>query len=65
MLTEKEEMYIKLLVAEEAYFEDKLNDWEQGFMRSLVENYEDRGVGLTLSVKQWEVISRIAERLDL
>lgn len=42
-----------------------LTKWEHDFMGSIIERFEKYGEGTYISAKQWGVIERIAEKLDV
>ena len=41
-----------------------LSDWEQDFLESLEERIDEWGERTFISIKQWEVIERIEEKLN-
>ena len=44
--------------------EADLSDWEQDFLESLEERIDEWGERTFISIKQWEVIERIEEKLN-
>lgn len=51
----------------DAYKQDdqRLNDWERGFMKDMGVRFEKYGKGTYVSDKQWGAIKRVAEAYDL
>ena len=43
----------------------KLNNWEQGFAEDFAGRVEKYGMDAHCSAKQWGVISKIAEKLEV
>lgn len=44
---------------------DALTEWEQGFLTSTEERYQEYGERVRISVKQWGVLDRIYDKVVL
>lgn len=44
---------------------NRVSDWERGFMDDQVKRFEQYEAETRFSPKQWQVINRVAEKLDI
>lgn len=64
-LSSEEMEYIEDVIA---HFEDapmKVSSWEQGFMEDQATRFKRYGVETKISVKQWNIINKVAEIYDI
>lgn len=50
------EKHLNALLVIQGNFKDKMNDWEAGFMKSIIK------VGFRLTIKQQEILKKIKEK---
>jgi hypothetical protein len=42
---------------------DELTEWEKKFMEDILERFREWGIKTKISPKQWEIITRISEKI--
>jgi len=62
MTQEEHEWLNRLQTAADIHW-NELNDWEKKFMEDLLERFRRWGMKTKISPKQWEVITRISEKI--
>ena len=62
-MTQKEFNWLKRLENEIDKHWDELTTWEKRFMEDLLERFNVYGERTLISKKQWEVITRVSERI--
>jgi len=62
-LTQKEFDWLQRIESEVDKSWDELTGFEQGFIEDVLEKFRRWGTRLILSVKQWEIITRISEKI--
>ena len=62
-MTAKEFAWIQRLEKEVDKVWDDLTEWEQRFMEDLLERFRRWGQRTMISPKQWEIITRISEKI--
>lgn len=63
-----DEQYFEFLAAVlDAYKQDdqRVNDWERGFLKDMSTRFEKYGKNTYVSEKQWNAIKRVAQAYDL
>lgn len=65
MLDQTQEKRLDWILSCAVDAEDKLSEWENGFIRELVERREKQGFMLTVSEKMWSILERIHEKVPL
>ena len=74
-LSEIQDSRIQELLDLCGHYEDRLTEWEHGFVygnkqssekgfKSIAEKYEEEGMSMFLSAKQWEFINKIIDKLE-
>jgi len=62
-MTQKEyDWMVRLQAAADVYW-DELTDWEKRFMEDVLERFRQWGIKTKISLKQWEIITRISEKI--
>ena len=64
-MKEKEYEFLQNVVEAFKDAPQRVSAWEEGFMTSTIERVDKYGDQVYISAKQWGVISRIAEKLDV
>jgi hypothetical protein len=62
-MTREEYEWIDRLRAASDLHWDELTDWEKKFMEDLLEGFRQYGIRTKISKKQWEIITRISEKI--
>jgi len=62
-LTQEKFDWLRRLESEVDKSWDELTGSEQGFIEDVLEKFRHWGTGLMLSAKQWDVITRISEKI--
>ena len=62
-LTDKECAWMERIEKEVDKVWDDLTPWEQKFIESLLERFKHFGDKTMISPKQWEIITRISEKI--
>ena len=62
-LTDKECAWMERIEKEVDKVWDDLTPWEQKFIEDLLERFKRFGDKTTISPKQWEIITRISEKI--
>lgn len=61
-LTTEQEEKLNTFLTELGDDPKRLNDWERGFLKDQVERYQKYGAGISLSPKQWAVLTKLYEK---
>jgi hypothetical protein len=62
-LTDAECAWIERLKTATDTYWDELTDWEQAFMECFIERFRRYGDRTAISPKQWDIITRISEKI--
>lgn len=62
-LTQEEEEQLQLYLDEFSSNEDRLTEWEKGFVHDMQERFEKYEQTLFVSGKQWKILTRIYEKV--
>ncbi len=62
-LNETEQDFLESLIAMTGG--ERLSQWESGFMQDQINRFEEYGSNMSLSIKQWGVLKRIANKIGL
>ena len=62
-LTQKEFDWLRRIESEVDKSWDELTGFEQKFIEDVLEKFRRWGTGLILSAKQWEILTRISEKI--
>ncbi len=62
-LNQKEFDWLKRLEENTDKYWDELSAWEKIFMEGILENFQSYGLKLFLSQGQWNVLTRISEKI--
>lgn len=62
-MTQKEFAWLKRIEAGVDKAWDDLSDWEKRFIEDLLERLRQWGMKTFISKKQWEIITRISEKI--
>jgi len=62
-LKQEEFDWLKRLESSVDKYWDELNDWERIFMEGILENFRRWGMNTIVSQGQWNVLSKISEKI--
>jgi len=62
-LTQKEFDWLQKIEREVDKAWDDLSPWEQKFIEDMLEKFRRYGIQTMISPKQWEIITRISEKI--
>ena len=64
-LTDRETEFLERLLQECEENASRLSPWERGFMDDQRKRFEEHGAAMSLSPKQWNIIKRVTEKLEV
>lgn len=64
-MTPDEHEFIKNVIGAATDAPQKLNEWERGFIKDFGERIEKYGLDAHCSPKQWTVVAKMADKLEV